>query len=304
MQFIREIKRLSQKISSCALTIGNFDGVHLAHQALISELVKIAKARHIPSVVMTFEPHPTEFFTGKPCVRLMSFRDKYQRLKELGLDYLLCIRFNREFSQVSAEDFVENILLKELSMKVVVIGDDFRFGANRSGDVNLLKKMSSPKGFTLVQLPALEIEGERVGSTRIRQALSKGDLALAQKLLGHPFSISGRVCHGDKRGREFGYPTANIALPRENPAINGIFAAEVKGLSDKSMRAVASLGTRPMFEGKHYVLEVNIFNFSQDIYGRLIEVEFLEKLRDEKKFDSVEELIQQMHEDARMAGRI
>jgi riboflavin kinase/FMN adenylyltransferase len=292
-----------KKISSCALTIGNFDGVHLGHQALIAEVVNIANALKIPSVLMTFEPHPDEFFTGKSSIRLMRPRDKYQRLHELGIDYVLRVRFNREFSAIDATDFVEDFLLKQLGMRALVIGDDFRFGAKRSGDIHLLEKLSKTRGFSVSQIATLMIDGERVSSTRIRVALAEGNFRLVEKLLGRPYHISGRVTHGDKRGRQLGYPTANIVLPWKNPPIKGVFTVQVKGLSEQAKRGVASLGNRPMFDGARYWLEVHIFDFNQEIYGQLIEVEFLEKLRDEKVFGSVEELIQQMDEDASMAKK-
>lgn len=301
MQLIRGLHNLKDKISHCALTIGNFDGLHLGHQALIQKTIELAREQKIPSVLMTFEPNPNEFFTQKTETRLMRLRDKYQRLSLWGLDYLFCIRFNKAFSQMSAEHFVRDLLLKQLGLQVLVIGDDFRFGAKRLGDAALLEKMSKENNFSLTQIPSLIIEGERVSSTRIRKALAESHFSLVEKLLDRPYSLSGRVSHGDKRGRELGYPTANIILPRRNPPIQGIFVVQVKGLSNHALRAVASLGTRPMFDGKRYLLEANIFDFNHDIYGQLIEVEFLHKLRDEKTFSSLPELIQAIDEDARKA---
>lgn len=302
MQLIRGLC-FDQNMAGCALTIGNFDGLHLGHQSLIKEVVRIARARKIPSVLMTFEPHPNEFFAKKSAVRLMSFRAKCQYLSEWGIDYLLCVRFNRKFSEMSALDFVQELLIQKLGVQALVIGDDFRFGAGRLGDVSLLQEFSKSLKFSLSQMPSLFIEGERVSSTGIRQALAEGNLKRVEQFLGRSYSILGRVSYGAQRGRELGYPTANIVIPRNKPAISGVFAVQVKGLSDAPLPGVACLGTRPMFDAGRYILEVHIFDFNETIYGHLIEVEFLEKLRDEKVFGSPEELMAQMDEDARQAGK-
>lgn len=301
MKFIRGLHQFKEPLAESVITIGNFDGVHLGHQKLIEKVVQLAKMQKIPSVLIAFEPHPKEFFSKKPNPHLMGLRDKYKKLKQLGIDYFICVHFNAAFAAIEAKDFVEQILLKKLGMRAIVLGDDFRFGARRQGDIELLKHLGGVHGFSVHQQPTLSINGERVSSTRVRKTLAEGDLDLTQQLLGRNYSISGRVTYGDQRGRTLGYPTANIALRPKYVPMTGVFIVQVRGLSDKLLPGVANLGVRPMFPGDNYLLETNIFDFDESIYGRLIEVEFLQKIRGEMIFASLSLLIAQMNQDAALA---
>lgn len=283
---------------SCVLTIGNFDGLHVGHQKLIAELNKIAKQLNLPSVLMTFEPQPNEFFSREqPINRLMRFREKWLSLLDSGLDYLVCFRFDEKFSAITAEEFVKDILVKKMGVKAVIVGDDFRFGAKRAGDFSLLKRMGAELKFSVIQMPTLTDEGERISSTRIRKALQMGDLDSATKILGKPFSVSGKVIHGDARGRDLGFPTANIYLHRRVLPLSGIFAVKIYGIHEQPLLGAANVGTRPTFDGQQVQLEVYIFDFNQDVYDKHLTVEFWHKIRDEVKYDAVEDLIQQMHQD-------
>lgn len=290
-----------QKIQS-VMTIGNFDGMHIGHQRLIQALIDSAKQMHLPSVLMTFEPHPTEFFSPHaPAARLMRFSEKWKAAEKQSVDYLCCLKFNAALADMTAEDFVKNILVNQFGVKKIIIGDDFRFGAKRLGDVTLLKSLGKQYGFAVEAISQSVCDGERVSSTRIRNALKIGDFELVKQLTHQPFTLSGRVAHGDKMGRQLGFPTANIHLHRKQVPVMGIFVVRVHGLHDRSLPGVASVGYRPTFHGKQIVLEVFLFDFNEVIYGRKITVEFLSKIRDELHFDSVPELIEQMKNDVKIA---
>lgn len=286
-----------------AITIGNFDGVHLGHQAMLARLTAQAAALSAAPTVLTFEPHPREIFTPDSApTRLTSLREKLEILESLGVEHVHICRFTRGFAALSAEDFIRRILVDGLKARYVLVGDDFRFGAKRAGDLTLLKSMGEQLGFTAEALTTVENKGERVSSTLVRDTLAAGDMEHAAHLLKRPYSISGRVVGGDKLGREIGYPTANIQLKHNRPPITGIFAVRVQGLDAPDWPGVASLGTRPtVHTNGRPTLEVHIFNFDRSIYRQHLRVEFLHKLRDEAKFDSLEALVAQIDRDAAQA---
>jgi riboflavin kinase/FMN adenylyltransferase len=283
-----------------AVTIGNFDGLHLGHKAMLARLQDVARARGLPSCVLSFEPHPREFFAPDQApARLSSLREKAECLRRLGIDRLHVFRFDRAFSALSAEAFIEQVLGHTLQARYVLVGDDFRYGAKRTGDFALLQKAGETFGFDAEFLPTVELAGERASSTAVRQALAAGELEHAARLLGQPYSISGRVIHGDKLGRDIGFPTANIQLKHNRPPLMGIFAVEVCGLNGAPLPGVASLGKRPTVKSPDAVpvLEVHLFDFSADIYGRRVRVDFLHKLRDEEKYPDLDSLVAQIRRD-------
>jgi len=280
-----------------AVTIGNFDGLHLGHQAMLARLQDVARARGLPSCVLSFEPHPREFFAPEQApARLSSLREKAECLKRMGIDRLHVFRFDRAFASLSAEAFIEQVLGTTLEAKYVLVGDDFRYGAKRAGDFALLKQVGETLGFDAESLPTVEIAGERSSSTAVRSALGAGELEHAARLLGRPYSISGRVVHGDKLGRDIGFPTANIQLKHNRPPLMGIFAVELYGLNGAPLPGVASLGRRPTVKGADAVpvLEVHLFDFKAEIYGRRVRVDFLHKLRDEEKYPDLDTLVAQI----------
>ena len=283
-----------------AVTIGNFDGLHLGHQAMLARLQDVARTRTLPSCVLSFEPHPREFFTPDQApARLSSLREKAECLQRMGIDRLHVLRFDRAFSALTAESFIEQVLGRTLQARYVLVGDDFRYGAKRAGDFTLLKKAGVSLGFDAEFLPTVEVAGERSSSTAVRQALAAGELEHATRLLGRPYSISGRVVHGDKLGRDIGFPTANIQLKHNRPPLQGIFAVELYGLNGELLPGVASLGKRPTVKGADAVpvLEVHLFDFKADIYGRRVRVDFLHKLRDEEKYPDLDTLVAQIRRD-------
>ncbi|MHB1084998.1 MAG: bifunctional riboflavin kinase/FAD synthetase [Thiobacillus sp.] len=283
-----------------AVTIGNFDGLHLGHQAMLARLQDVARMRGLPSCVLSFEPHPREFFAPDQApVRLSSLREKAECLQNLGIDRLHVFRFDRAFSALSAEAFIEQVLGHTLQARYVLVGDDFRYGAKRVGDFALLKQAGLSLGFDAEFLPTVKIAGERASSTAVRQSLAAGDLDHTATLLGRPYSISGRVVHGDKLGRDIGFPTANIQLKHNRPPLMGIFAVELYGLNGAPLPGVASLGKRPTVKGADAVpvLEVHLFDFNAEIYGRRVRVDFLHKLRDEAKYPDLNSLVAQIQRD-------
>ena len=283
-----------------AVTIGNFDGLHLGHKAMLARLQDVARARGLPSCVLSFEPHPREFFApAQAPARLSSLREKAECLRRLGIDRLHVFRFDRAFSALTAETFVEQVVHRTLDARYVLVGDDFRYGAKRAGDFALLETMGTALGFDAEFLPTVEIAGERASSTGVRQALAAGDLDHAARLLGRPYSISGPVVHGDKLGRDIGFPTANIQLKHNRPPLMGIFAVELAGLNGAPLPGVASLGKRPTVKNPDAapVLEVHLFDFDADIYGRRVRVDFLKKLRDEAKYPDLDTLVAQIRRD-------
>ena len=286
-----------------ALTIGNFDGVHLGHRAMITRLTEVARRHGLPVAVMTFEPQPQEFFAPDQApARLTSLREKLEHLRDCGVDRAYVCRFDYAFAQLAANEFVSRILRDGLAVRWLLVGDDFRFGARRSGDFTLLKSVSLASGFEVEAMTSIVANGERVSSTAIRGRLENGDLAGAQQLLGRPYSIAGRVVDGDKLGAKIGYPTANVRLERSKAPLAGIFVVEVDGIGSEPRWGVASLGTRPTVKERgRPTLEVHLFDFDGRIYGRRISVRFLKKLRDEQKFAHIDALVAQMDRDAEQA---
>lgn len=302
MELIRGIHNLQQNQQGCVLSIGNFDGIHLGHNAVLSRLLEEAKRLQVPATVMTFEPQPAELFSGKNApARLSRLRDKFVQLDKLHLDRLLCISFTHEFANLSADDFIEQLLIKKLNVKFLVIGDDFHFGYQRLGDFSLLQEAGKKYGFEVVDTKSLSQDVGRVSSTRIRSALAKGNLQQAEQMLGRKYSITGRVGHGRKLGRTIGVPTANLFLKRRVSPVSGVFVVSVLGIGDTVYRGVANIGRRPTVQGERQQLEVHIFDFQGDLYGRQLEVLLEHKLRDEVRFDSFAELKIQIDKDIQQA---
>lgn len=299
MELICGIHNLQQRHKGCVLSIGNFDGVHLGHQALLNKLQAEGQRLHAPVMVMIFEPQPMEFFSPETAPpRLTRLRDKYKHLASLGIDYLLCVNFNKHFAAMSAETFVTDLLVDKLATRFVVVGDDFRFGAERLGNIDLLIAQGHKYGFTAIKTESfLGQQGQRISSTVIRQALSQNDFVTCEAMLGRPYSISGRVVHGNALGRTIGFPTANIALNNVKLAVKGVYAVEVKGLGPHVLLGVANIGTRPTISGEKQQLEVHLLDFNQNLYGKHIEVVIRKKIRNEQRFGSLDELKQQIAKD-------
>jgi len=316
----------------CALTIGNFDGVHSGHRAVLAQLRRRADELGLPTCVLTFEPHPREYFatlaasasgsapalasataaapaadtgprppTPAPA-RICTERDKLDALAECGVDRVCIAHFNASVATLAAERFIDEIIVEGLHARYLLIGDDFRFGAKRRGDFAMLEQAAARHGFELARIATVTRDGQRISSSAVRAALAAGDFPRARELLGRPYFISGHVVHGRKLGRTIGYPTLNVPIPFDRPAVEGVFVVRVHGLGELPVAGVASLGTRPAVEsdGRH-LLEVHLFDFDADIYGKLVRVEFLHKLRDEAHFDSIEALTAQIDRDAQAA---
>lgn len=287
------------------VTIGAYDGLHLGHEQLLERVRAAAHARSLPAVVMSFEPTPREFFSrNAPPARLMRFREKFEALADRGIDIFYCPRFDARMRDVAADAFIRRILVHGLCARHIVIGDDFRFAARREGTLEHLQRAGRALEFSVEQVPSVVVNGIRVSSTAIRQALWDGKLEDATALLGRPYRMSGKVVMGEKLGRTLGFPTANVDLRRKQSAVMGIFAVRVHGLPGGGRDAVASVGTRPTFDGTQPLLEVHIFDFDEQIYGEYIHVDFIARLRSEEKYDDVEELVAQMHRDADNARSI
>jgi len=301
MEIIRGLHNLKPEHRGNVVTIGNFDGVHLGHQAIIRQLKKQAEKHQVPATLMTFQPNPQDFFAGnKAPAKLSRFHDKMQLLKAFGVDRVICIPFNQKLADLSANDFIDKILIHGLHAKHLVIGDDFQFGKNRQGDFHLLKEAGKKGDYDVENTPTYLIDKLRVSSTRIRQALAKGDLEKSRELLGHSYHISGKVGHGDKRGRTIGFPTANICLKQQIAPTNGVYAVKITGLNEIQY-GVANLGVRPTVDGSLYLLEIHLFNFNQEIYGKRINIHFEHYIRPEQKFEGLEKLVAQINQDAETA---
>jgi riboflavin kinase/FMN adenylyltransferase len=286
-------------------TIGSYDGLHLGHQKLLGHVLEHGKTKRLPSVVMSFEPTPKEFFAQeRPPARLMRFREKFEALEEFGVDVFYCPRFNEAMKNISVDTFIRRILIHSLNVDHLVIGDDFRFAQDRAGHLQTLQRAGAALGFAVEEMPSVIVDDVRVSSTVIRDALWEGDLQYARRLLGKDYRMSGKVIEGKRMGRKLGYPTANVNLNRLQSAVMGIFAVRVSGRDWGPLDAVASVGTRPTFEVTKPLLEVHIFDFDKDIYGEYIHVDFIARLRSEEKFDDVEDLIEQMHRDSARAKEI
>jgi len=275
----------------CALTIGNFDGVHRGHQVLLAHVRKAATELGLDAAVMTFEPHPREFFAqragqpGNMPTRVANLRDKLQSLSQAGIDRVIVEHFNASFAAMSPQDFIEKVLVEGLHVKWLMVGEDFCFGSRRAGNIATLIEAGKKYGFHVETLPTVMNQGARVSSSAVRAALAAGDFSHARALLGHPYAISGHVVHGKKLGRTIGFPTLNLRVSHKLPALSGIFVVKVHGLAEQPLPAVASIGVRPTVDDSGRVLlESFLLDFSGDCYGKLIQVEFLQKLRDEEKY--------------------
>jgi len=283
-----------------ALTIGNFDGVHRGHQAMLMRLVEAAEDLRLPPAVLTFDPHPREFFARHSAPpRLTGLRQKIDAFRAFAIAHVFVARFDATFAALTPEAFIDDVLVRRLAVRWVLVGDDFRFGRGRAGDLAVLR--AHAQTFSVEHMNTIAVADERASSTAVRNALAAGDLNRAAALLGRPYAISGRVAHGDKRGRHLGFPTANIPL-RQRPALSGIFAVRVLGLGPQARAGVASLGVRPTVkQDAKPLLEVFLFDFDETIYGRRVTVEFLHKLRDEEKYDNVDALTRQIRADVARA---
>ena len=297
MQIIRGVHNIRADHHGCVATIGNFDGVHHGHQMMLSHLIAKGEELSLPSLLITFEPLPREYFQrGELPPRLTRFREKVTLLQRTRLDRLLCIPFNAALAKIPAEDVVDNLLIRQLGVQYFVVGDDFRFGNGAAGDYALLHRMGQQHGFGVSEMGTLTFAGERVSSSRVREVLAQGDFALAEKLLGYPYFIMGCVVYGRQLGRQLGVPTANIRLQRYRAALEGVYAVRVAGL-ERDYDGIANIGIRPTVEGKEPLLEVHLFDFSGDIYGERLSVTFCHKLRDEQRFDGLDALKAQIHAD-------
>ena len=292
----------------CALTIGNFDGVHLGHQALLARVSDAASRLGVSTAVMTFEPHPREFFAqltgdpGKAPARIANLRDKLQSLSDAGIDRVIVEHFNAHFAALSPQEFVEKVLVQGLHVKWLIVGEDFRYGARRAGDLAMLIEAGKQYGFEVAALPTVTNEGVRISSSAVRSALAQGDLMHAKQLLGHAYAISGHVLHGRKLGRSIGFPTMNLRVAHKRPALSGVFVVQVQGLAQQPLPGVASLGVRPTVDDSGRVLlETHVFDYADQCYGKLICVEFLQKLRDEQKYTDLPALTAAIERDAQQA---
>lgn len=304
MELIRGLHNLLERHRGCAVTIGNFDGVHLGHQRILDKVMTEAKARNLKACVVIFEPQPQEYFApDRAPPRLMTLRDKVRALAVAGVDQLLCCRFDDRFRAQSAEQFVRQLLIDGLGVEYLVVGDDFRFGAGRKGDFGFLQRAGRQHGFEVTDTPTCSLDGERVSSTRVRAALQSGDLVLAEALLGKPYSISGRVRHGDKLGgRLLGVPTANLAMRRVQSPLSGVYAVRISGAGLDAHPGVANVGTRPTVNGVDNRLEAHLLGFDGNLHGKYLDVAFLRFLRPEKKFDGLDALKRAIWQDIDQAN--
>ena len=305
MQLIRGLGNLPQNLHACALTIGNFDGVHLGHQAILRHLRTKADELHLPMVVMLFEPQPREYFcTENAPARLMRLRDKLRYLKQAGVDMVIVAKFDRTFANLPAQQFIEDWLVRKLNVKFLSIGDDFKFGAKRQGNFTLLQQAGEKFGFTVEDSRSFCLDALRISSTAIREALANDDLTLAEKLLGRPYRILGRVIHGNELGRTIGFPTANIRLHRQVNPVKGVYAIKVRLKSGSFFDGVANIGTRPTINGVNQLLEAHLFDFQGDLYGEWLDVELCHKIRNEMKFPSFDDLKAQITKDVETAKNV
>jgi len=300
MTFIRDLQSLQSFNQRSVVTIGSFDGVHLGHQAILNQVKAVAAELGLPSVVMTFEPQPQEFFSGERApARLMRLREKVDALFEFGVDQVLCLQFNRELRNLTAAEFVRSVLVDGLVTRHLIVGDDFRFGCDRSGDFKMLAEMGETYDFAVQDTETLEVDGQRVSSTLVRQILEQGNFERASQLLGKPFTITGRVVYGQQLGRELGFPTANVQLNRYSAPLSGVYAVLVN-IDGAVYQGAANVGLRPTVgDLLKPILEVHLLDFEADLYGRRIEVEFVTKIRDEEKFTSLDKLIESIQRDVK-----
>lgn len=310
MKLVRGLDNLRGRIGSCVAAIGNFDGVHLGHREMIRVLQAHGRRLGLPVVVVSFEPSPREYFARGPVpARLTKFREKFDALAALGIDWFVCLRFDARMAGVGADTFITDILVRGIGLKFIVVGHDFRFARGREGSVATLQEKGAALGFGVEEIPPFQVDGERVSSSLVRAALEAGNLYRAQLLLGRPFRLSGKVGPGQRLGRLLGFPTANLCLHRQVTPLHGIFAVRVSGAGLDNRPGVASLGTRPVLnvagiETPTPLLEVHVFDFDGDLYRRHLHVDFIARLREERWFPNLEALTVQMREDARQAREI
>ena len=305
MELVRGLLNLRAEHRGCAVTIGNFDGVHLGHRATLERLREHARLIGQPATVLTFEPTPREFLSpARAPARLTRLREKLVLLARERLDRCVVLRFDSHLQHVRAQEFIERLLVARLDARRIVVGHDFRFGYRGEADVAVLQAAAPKHGFDVEVIEPLMLDGVRVSSSAVREALASGDLGRAARLLGRPYSMQGRVMAGDRLGHKLGYPTANLRLHRRLAPLGGIFAVRVHGVRAEPLPGVASLGTRPTVNGTEPLLEAHIFDFAGDLYRRHLEVEFVQRLREERKFATLEAMVVQMHEDARRAREV
>ena len=305
MEVIRGWHNIRPEHHGCVATIGNFDGVHRGHRALIGQLAALGRERAVPTALVTFEPQPQEFFAGENAPpRLTRLREKLSALRALPLDRVALLRFDARLCAMSPVEFVESFLVSGLGVQVVVAGDDFRFGYRGEGNFDLLVSLGEEHGFDVVRRETCRVRGGRVSSSWIRDALANDEIEIARELLGRPYAVSGRVARGDRRGRTIGFPTLNIPVRRYRSALRGVYAVRVAGLEERELDAVANLGTRPTVDGRGVVLEVHIFDWIGDAYGRCVDVSFVAKIRDERKFDTFDALKFQIGRDSDRAREL
>ena len=307
MRLVRHLADLpfADLAKGSVVTIGSFDGVHVGHRQLLDRVLAKSRELAVPSIVMSFEPTPKEFFSvDNPPARLMRFREKYDALAEYGIDIFCCPRFDATMRGIRSDAFIRQVLIQGMNIRHIVVGDDFRFAHKREGGVDDLRRVQSVLQFGIERVPSLIIDDVRVSSTTIRESLAVGNLKRATQLLGRPYRMSGRVVRGRQVGRTLGFATANVDIRRRQSAVLGIFAVRVSGLAGGPVDAVASVGTRPTFDLVKPLLEVHLFDFDHDIYGETIHVDFIEHIRSEVKFDSVDDLVAQMNEDTENARSI
>lgn len=300
MQLIRGQYNLRTEHRGCVATIGNFDGVHLGHQRVFSALMERAKAFDVPATVIIFEPQPMEYFhVEQTPARLTRLREKLATIADCGIDRVLLLEFGPHLAGMPAEEFIQAVLVNGLAIKHLFVGDDFRFGRKRGGDFSLLQQAGAQHGFKVENMNTISLEENRISSTRIRLALERGDFVSAESCLGRPYQICGRVAHGNKRGRTIGFPTLNVNLHRLVSPLQGVFAVRVRGLDEQALPGVANVGSRPTVDGEsQQLLEVHVFDFERQVYGEHVAVEFVERLRDEQKFESFSDLRSQIQLDA------
>ena len=301
MQLLRGIQQISPEHQPSVVTIGNFDGVHLGHQQVIKTLLQQSVELSAPATVITFEPLAKEFFRPGSVPRLSSIEQRAEMLFALGVDRVLCIDFDEKFAAFSPQDFVQQVLIDGLGARYLCVGDDFKFGKNRTGDFDFLRRYGAEHGFAVTSHQTFTLNGERVSSGRVRQALQANDFSLAADLLGRPYTINGLVSYGQQLGRTLGYPTANIVLDDTPFAVNGVYAVRVELLDGALVHGVANVGKRPTVDGSQQRLEVHLFDFDANIYHEKIAVEFVHKIRDEEKFASLDLLKAQIAKDAQAA---
>jgi len=306
MRVIRGLHNLVPRHRGSIATIGNFDGVHLGHKAVFERLLAQGRVLHLPATVITFEPQAMEYFAPDAApARLTRLREKLTALAACGIEQTMLLEFGPKLARMGAREFVRKLLVNGLGVRHLLVGDDFRFGHGREGDFRLLQEVGREHGFAVENLHTIRHGDQRVSSTRIREALAQGELEIARRLLGRTYRICGRVVHGNKRGRDMGFPTANLSLHRRVSPLRGVYAVVVEGLTDHPWPGVANLGTRPSVDnGTRHLLEIHLFDFAGNLYGRHLEVEFRHKLRDEKRFESFEMLEAQIGQDAMTARRL